>query len=328
LFKRLINFSIMKLLFVAIVFSVFVSSCKKYDKTNDLEISVTTLPADNITYSSATITGNIENDDSDPVTEKGFCWGNLPNPTIEGVKIERGKGVGPFTAELDGLSDGVNYYVRTYLVNSKGVKYGNQVVFSTLSKPVQDIDGNVYSTVVIGKQVWMAENLRTSSYKNGNKIFFAKDESAWYSSEVGTYCYQCHEPEYDAVFGKLYNKYIAKSQDVCPTGWHLPSSQEWNQMLDYLGGENVAGGKMKKVATDLWLYTSDNATNSSGFSGLPGGHYVSVGSNTGCNVSNMTYSGYWWSSNNQVFELNGSRDNVRITTALPTYGYSIRCVRD
>ena len=318
----------MKFLFGAILFLLLFSACKKYEKTNELESAVTTLSASNITYSSATIGGNIESDAGDPVVEKGFCWSSLPNPTVEGVKIVSGKGIGSYTYELTGLSDGVNYYVRTYLINSKGVKYGNQIVFNTLSKPVKDVDGNSYNTVVIGSQVWMAENLRTSSYKNGSKIFFASEESEWYSSQVGTYCFQCHEPEYDAIFGKLYNKYIAKSQDVCPTGWHLPSSQEWNQLLDDLGGENVAGGKMKKVATDLWISTSEGATNSSGFSGLPGGHYVSVGSNIGCNSSNIAYSGYWWSSNNQIYELNASRDNVNITTALPTYGYSIRCVRD
>ncbi len=174
----------MRFLFGAILFLLLFSACKKYEKTNELESAVTTLSASNISYSSATIEGNIDTDSGDPVIEKGFCWSSLPNPTVEGVKIVSGKGIGSFTTELNGLSDGVNYYVRTYLINSKGVKYGNQIVFNTLSKPVKDIDGNSYNTVVIGNQVWMAENLRTSTYKNGSKIYFASQESEWYSSKL------------------------------------------------------------------------------------------------------------------------------------------------
>ncbi len=136
---------------------------------------------------------------------------------------------------------------------------------------VTDIDGNIYETVQIGSQIWMKENLRTTKYANGDVIPNVTDGNQWSNLTTGAWSCYSNNNQIQNLFGNLYNWFaVADQRNICPTGWHVPSDVEWITLTDYLGGESVAGGKMKSTAI-YWQSPNQDATNESGFSGLPGG---------------------------------------------------------
>ncbi len=194
---------------------------------------------------------------------------------------------------------------------------------------VIDIDGNVYATIEIGTQVWMAENLRTSRYNDGNEIFHAADNSQWESTFLGAYCIYGNNPVNEVIYGKLYNSYAVNTRKLCPTGWHIPMHDELEELSDYLGGEEEAGGKMKGLV--LWNLPNAGATNSSGFSGLPGGSRAGYGA-----FSGMGQSGYWWRDTKgesgtyylRTLGLYFNSDTLGRPDAGKRSGYSCRCVKD
>jgi uncharacterized protein (TIGR02145 family) len=201
-----------------------------------------------------------------------------------------------------------------------------------------DQEGNVYKTIVIGTQEWMAENLNTSIYRNGDAIPTGLSNAEWentINTQQGAWAYYNNDASYACPYGKLYNWYACvDARQLCPVGWHVPSDDEWTVLTDFLGGEGVAGGKMKTTgtidaATGLWLYPNTGATNNSGFSGAPGG--LRYGSGV---YDSFGYNGYWWSSSeagtfNAWFGfLNYGSDDVVPGNFLKHYGFSVRCLRD
>ncbi|MBN1892989.1 T9SS type A sorting domain-containing protein [bacterium] len=151
----------------------------------------------------------------------------------------------------------------------------NVTVFKTgTDLTVTDVDGNVYKTVKIGDQWWMAENLKVTHYRNGDEIPNVTDETAWTGLSTGAKCAYENNESNAEVYGYLYNWYSVKdSRNIAPAGWHVPTYEEWNILIDdYLGENFVAGGKMKEVGTTHWWSPNESATNECGFSGLPGGH--------------------------------------------------------
>ena len=125
-------------------------------------------------------------------------------------------------------------------VHNPNLTYGNMT----------DQEGNVYKTIIIGSQEWMAENLKTSVYRNGNAIDNIIDDNQWSSLTSGAWASCINDSQYDCPYGKLYNWFaVADSRYLCPTGWHVPTDDEWTTLTDYLGGEEVAGGKMKTTGT-------------------------------------------------------------------------------
>jgi uncharacterized protein (TIGR02145 family) len=206
-----------------------------------------------------------------------------------------------------------------------------------------DQEGNVYKTIVIGTQEWMAENLNTSIYRNGDAISTSLDNAAWQSTTSGAWAYYNNDASYACPYGKLYNWYTCvDARQLCPVGWHVPTDDDWSMMINFLdpaadGGNNssnIAGGMMKatgtiEAATGLWYSPNAEATNSSGFSGVPGGYrtlsgiYGSIGSS--CD---------WWSSS----ELDIDTDLVWFRGLYSGYagrgfnvkqvGFSVRCIRD
>jgi uncharacterized protein (TIGR02145 family) len=207
---------------------------------------------------------------------------------------------------------------------------------------ISDNDGNTYKTVYIGTQQWMAENLKTAKYNDGTGIPNVTDNTQWLNLTTGAWCYYNNDATTNKKYGKLYNWYAVSqttngNKNLCPTGWHVPSNFEWKKIIDYLGGESVAGGKMKIVDDSSWIvfYNSStnsnqnlNTTNSSLFSALPGGHRVAFdGSFTGIGAS-----GEWWSLTNDIigsFYLSHMNDNAIIDNATqPKLAKSIRCLKD
>jgi len=184
--------------------------------------------------------------------------------------------------------------------------------------------GMGYSTVQIGDQCWFAENLRTTTYLNGDAIPQNLSDADWSSTTSGAMAFYVNGPAY----GGLYNWYaVDDSRGLCPSGWHVPTDGEWTVMTDFLGGSSVAGGQMK--STYGWN-GGGNGTNSSGFSGLPGG-FRNSGSGYFSNASSY---GYWWSSstpfsNNAWYRrLFDSNEDVYRYALNQRYGFSVRCVRD
>lgn len=200
------------------------------------------------------------------------------------------------------------------------------------NKTVTDIDGNVYKIVTIDTQVWMAENLKTTKYRNGNLIGTTSPPTLKISTESSPkyqWAYEGSESNV-ATYGRLYTWYAATdSRNVCPTGWHLPTDAEWTTLTTYLGGASVAGGQLKETGTTHWQSPNTHATNSSVFTALPSGDRRNDGP-----FYNIGDYGYWWSST----ERNTNGAWVRYMTydtsyvysyyAYKTAGFSVRCLRD
>jgi uncharacterized protein (TIGR02145 family) len=194
---------------------------------------------------------------------------------------------------------------------------------------VTDIDGNTYATIQIGKQVWMAENLRTTRYRNGDPITNVTDKGMWGGLSSGAWCHYENDPKYEVPYGKVYNWYTVKDpRKVCPTGWHVPTDAEWTVLTDYLGGG--AGGKMKSTGTQYGFSPKTGATNESGFSGLPGGYRSYNGGGFGV----LGYVGLWWSASESGAEyawnrgLSGNNADVARNYDGKRNGFSVRCLRD
>ena len=196
---------------------------------------------------------------------------------------------------------------------------------------VTDIDGNVYKTVTIGTQVWMAENLKTTKYRNGDPIPNITDTLAWGSQTEGAYCWYGNLSANKKTYGALYNWYtVSDIRHLEPLGWHVPTQLEWETLFTHLGGVTVAGGKLKEAGITHWTTPNGGSTNSSGFTALPGGYQESIGWST----SGILDYGDWWSSTVGAtggawnFELNNSDDTVRTLFFSKTGGSSVRCIKD
>ena len=303
--------------------------------------SLSTLPVGSITSSSAVSGGNITNNGGSTVTERGICWNTTPNPTTANYKIASGSGVGNFTVNINGLSESTVYYVRAYAVNSAGTAYGNELSFTTtaggggiVANPGAGVtfNGYTYTSIVLGNgQEWMAENLRTTTYANGDPIPNVTDDNQWEDLTTGAWAHYNNDSQYENPYGKLYNWYtVDDPRNVCPTGWHVPTDAEWTVLSDYLGGSAVAGGKMKSTGTQYWSSPNTDATNESGFSGLPGGYR-----NYNVAFYYVDSLGYWWSSTetNSTYAWNRHLDYYnggvhRHHSNYKKFGYSVRCLRD
>jgi uncharacterized protein (TIGR02145 family) len=209
---------------------------------------------------------------------------------------------------------------------------------------VKDIDGNVYNTVTIGTQTWMKENLKTTHYADGTAIPLLTGNSNWDTLTAASkaYCYyDDNSATYANTYGALYTWSAAMNgaassssspsgiQGVCPTGWHLPSDDEWTTLTDYLGGVIVAGGKLKETGTTHWQSPNRGTTNKSGFTALPGGlryYYGTFGS--------IGHLGFWWSASesNTISAwtrcLSYDYSGVYGGDYYKLYDFSVRCLRD
>jgi uncharacterized protein (TIGR02145 family) len=252
---------------------VLMSGCR--EKSPSLPI-LSTSPVTDVTIYSAVSGGKITSDGRSDIIECGVCWNIYEKPTVSDYKEVNKSGAMEFVCNIGDLNPNVTYYVRAYAYNSVGIAYGDELTFGTLvdtaalGNRVTDLDGNVYNVVTIGTQVWMKENLKTTKYNNGTVIRNEKNYSQWKDLTTGVYCDFNNDLSNSKVYGKLYNWFAVSSQ-ICPTGWHVPSNDEYLILFNFLGGENVAGAKMKEAGTAHWEEYND-ATNSSGFTALPGGH--------------------------------------------------------
>ncbi len=196
---------------------------------------------------------------------------------------------------------------------------------------VSDLEGHFYASIIVGNQEWMAENLNTSLYSNGDTIPNISNNNQWSVLTTGAWSYYNNDPQFENPYGKLYNWFtVVDARNVCPSGWHTPSDNEWIVLLSNFGGASAAGGKMKEAGIIHWTDPNVNADNTGGFTGLPGGYRL----NTGTSMNMFDY-GYWWSSVEynpgtaayycSLWHNNGL---ARVAFNYEAYGLSVRCVKD
>ena len=295
--------------------------------------TVTTDDATDITQTTATSGGNVTSDGGGTVTARGVCWSTSTNPTLSDNYTTDGSGLGAFVSYITGLTENTQYYVRAYATNSVGTAYGNEITFTTssLGEPCPGIptvlyEGQTYNTIQIGTQCWLKEDLNVGTMIPGS-------QNQTNNSQIEKYCYD-NNPTNCTVYGGLYQwdemmQYMTTEgvQGICPNGWHLPTDGEWTDLTTYLGGESVAGGKMKETGTVHWAPPNTGATNSSEFTGLPGGNR-----GTGGDFGSLTITNYIWSStqydaaNTWYRTLHYINTTVFRGTLDKSNGFSVRCL--
>ncbi len=287
---------------------------------------VITAEITNITRTSAKCCGT--NDDGGlTLNARGVCWNTTGNPTLgnsTGHTID-GTETGSFISTLTALNENTHYYVTAYATNEKGTDYGKTKIFKTLENSCKGettitYHGQTYNIISIGDQCWMKENL---NYETGN-----------------SWCYKNAHTNCD-IYGRLYdwttimngasssNDVPSGVQGICPNGWHIPSDAEWDILVNFLGGSDVAGGKMKEAGTTHWNPPNTGATNESGFTALPGGYRSPDG-----DFYNLGGYSRWWSTT----EYNSStawrrsldyhNNDVGLSNGNKYYGFNIRCIKD
>lgn len=203
---------------------------------------------------------------------------------------------------------------------------------ASFSQTISDIDGNIYNTVMIGTQFWMKENLKTTKYNDGAEIPYIKADSIWSSNSRGAQCEYDNNSAISEIYGRLYNWFVVTKtnpKNVCPSGWHVPSDEEWTILTFYLGDGHIAGGKMKEKGTLHWIDPNIGATDETGFTALPGGGRYYSGA-----YGSLGESGFWWSSSERDSELAlfsgiaNSDNSMTNNSGLKTCGFSIRCIKN
>jgi uncharacterized protein (TIGR02145 family) len=336
-----------------LIFSLFVVAAPFWGQAQNsnptsfcLPSVVTTAPSQ-VGLDSALVGGNVLSDGGQGVLFRGLCYGTTPNPNMGNARTENGSGLGSFVVVLRGLIPSTTYFVRAYAKGTNGVVvYGNDVTFLTGSltpafscgtSTVSDTDGNVYNTVQIGQQCWTRSNLRVGRYRNGNSIPNTSSNTTWSqanSSSTGSWCNYNNSTTNGTTYGRLYNGYaVNDSRGLCPTGWHVPSDAEWTNLVTFLGGDSWAGGALKSTGmlptVGGWTAPNTNASNSSGFTALPGGYRATNGS-----FFSLSDYGGWWSSSTAgaglawarlIWYGNAAVDRVSYDQR---FGFSVRCVKD
>lgn len=292
----------------------------------------------NLTENSASTGGTISDDGGAEIIERGVCWNTSGSPTIEDEKISSGSGTGSFDCELTRLSPDTDYYIRAYAINAFGTSYGNEIIMTSNGILTDSRDGNVYKYVRIGNQVWMSENLAYLPSVNPSTVQSEYDPTYYVYAYEGSDVAEAKATSNYTTYGVLYNWPAAKT--VCPTGWHLPSFEEWNALAQYISDDN-GGYDMTGSAEDDWQNVGahlkattgwfDNGSGSDdyGFSALPSGFRYAYN-----DYRSITEGAYWWSTEEQT-EIRGYMwgthysNNVFARTPFAAYcGFSVRCVKD
>ena len=201
------------------------------------------------------------------------------------------------------------------------------------AQSVTDVDGNTYTTVKIGSQTWMGQNLNVSKFRNGDPIPEANSDKEWEQASINkkpAWCFYENITEYGTAYGKLYNWYAANDKrGLAPKGWHISSEAEWNTLAQTLGGAALAGKKLKEKGADHWKTPNKEATNESGFTATPSGLNYSFGSFVGFETK-----AYWWTSTEDgddtaiVFSLSYDSNELFNLFLNKGVGLSVRCMKD
>jgi len=274
--------------------------------------------------------GCTDNEDATTVLEVRWDWNDDgtydTNYSTSKTATHQYTTAGTYTAKLEVKDTGglTNTTTRQVTVTN--------VVFETGT--VTDIDGNVYITVKIGNQWWMAENLKVTNYRNGNAIANIIDNTQWFNLTTGAYCSYNNDDNNISTYGLLYNWFaVVDAREISPAGWHVPTDGEWDTLVNYLGGNSIAGGKLKEAGTIHWSSPNTGATNESGFSAFPGGSRNDSGAFY--SGGGLSVSAYFWSSKEQINSPYAIYRNLQYTNPSISrnsnkkqFGLSVRCIKD
>lgn len=297
--------------------------------------TVTTTAVTSPTNNSATSGGNVTSTGGGTITARGVCWGTSPSPVATGSHTTETGTSGSFTSSLTNLNEATLYYVRAYATNSAGTAYGNEVSFRTL---LRDASGNLYHTVVVGTQVWMVENLKTTKFNDNTDIQNVTGDGAWILLSAPAYCWMLNDAAtYKDLYGALYNGYAVEDGKLCPTGWKVPSDDDFKTLelhlgmaadqIDLWGARGTNQGAQMK-ATSGWL-DSGNGTNLSGLTAVPAGYrYYDDGTFRGTGSFS-----YWWSSSADgtslwYRRLDSNASGVYRASNVKIAGKSVRCIKN
>jgi len=302
---------------------------------------VITTPALTHTYSPPRLGGNVKYNGLSDISDRGICISLSSNPEITGTKYHIDKGIGLFSDLIPGLIPGTIYFVKAFATNNSGTSFGNEISFTTgMSsdyQSVKDIDGNIYYTVKIGDQTWLSENLRSTRFNDGTAIPNVIYE--WNAITTPGYCWYNHNSGFKTTYGALYNFYTVDIEsngrkNVCPSGWHVPSKEEYSALINYLGGEAVAGIKLKEKGETYWAKNSPTTgDNSSGFSALPGGLRYNQLNSSYQQFYYIGQNAFWWSSTgmpNAYSMETGFNQSYAYINAIhdKKTGLAVRCIKD
>ena len=297
-------------------------------------LTLSTVVVRGITQTSAFCVGIITSQGKSPITSRGISCTKFPNPSIGFNKIESSLTGSDFGVPITGLDPFRTYYVRAYATNSEGTTYGNEISFTTLGilfnpnktyGTVTDIDGNVYKTIQIGTQTWMAENLKTTKYNDGSTIRLQKER---WETALNAYCWYDNDMSNKADYGALYNwnatGTITQKFALCPAGWHVPTNNELTTLITYVNSS------MSRLIEGGSYWSNSSLDNSSGFTAIPSGWR---NSEFGFFQYIKLY-GRWWSST--TYEKNFTKayymqiDNLGVTIDFSSKqdGYCIRCLKN
>jgi uncharacterized protein (TIGR02145 family) len=251
-------------------------------------------------------------------------YGNTASPSQNTVT---GSTTVSVSTELSGLTAGTTFHYRIKATNELGTTTSEDMTFKTYV--VADADNNYYYSVTIGTQTWLLENLKTTLYRDGTAIPLVTENTAWKNLTTPGYCwYNNDEAKYESAYGALYNWYTVSTGKLCPAGWHVPANSEWITLTNYLGGESLAGNKLKEAGSTHWG-DLNNGTNETGFTALPGGDRKDDGS-----FSDNGSSGFWWSVSSALptssyYAVLYSSSGSLVRGGNPNvFGYSVRCIKD
>lgn len=327
---------------ITVVFLLFLPGCsKKTEEPTPVEPAIpvlTTASVTDISQTSASCGGTITSDGGAAVQGRGIHLSWTQGFEKHEIITAGGTGTGTFECQIADLTPDKLYYVRAFATNSKGTAYGNTQSFTTLKiliDSVADIDGNIYHVVPIGNQSWLRENLRVRKYRNGDAIPNVLGDNQWKALTTGAFCTYENLAVNGATYGNLYNWHtLNDARGLCPTGWHVPSRDEWAELGNFLGGAAMAGGVLKskgtiEAGTGLWFAPNTGATDSIGFTGLPGGYRIFYG--TYYSISNVAF--FWSSSDTTTvnawnYALDANNEELTRNFNLKTHGFSIRCIKD
>jgi uncharacterized protein (TIGR02145 family) len=269
--------------------------------------------------------GNVTDGGGAPQLERGICFSKDPMPTILSSAFTGEYGdLGIYNIALSGLTAGTLYYARAYATNLAGTTYGNQVTFTTGSN-ITDIEGTVYGTVTIGTQIWLTENLATTRFNDNTSIPLITEQTAWNTLKSAGYCwYNNDATTFKPNNGALYNWHAVSTGKLCPAGWHVPLDAEWTTLTTFLGGEAVAGHKMRAISNSpenslFWALVCGTRDTITGFEAPDG-----CGGLSNSRWWSATPSGAWkawfrWlSSSTEIFRAENSKKN----------GFSVRCIKN
>ncbi|MFH2047969.1 MAG: FISUMP domain-containing protein, partial [bacterium] len=305
---------------------------------------VTTSGVSGINQTSVQCGGVIVTDDGSAVTSKGVCWSTDPMPTITDDTTNEGPNSDSYVSIAKYLIPETKYYIRAYAINSIGTGYGLIDSFTTSAieyGSVTGCDGYEYTTVKIGEQWWMMENLRDTCYRNGDPIANITDNTEWELLDSGAYCEYGNNSANSSVYGMLYNWFVVNDpRGITPEGWRVPTDNDWKELEAFLGisdseidfttwrGTNE-GGKLKETGTAHWDTPNFGATNETGF-GLLGAGYRDSDAEY---EQLKSYSQLWSSTRTggeyvltRGFYFNEAR--IYRTHAGEKSGFSIRCVKN